>query len=298
MAKGFLLQHVLQAIGNELISGKMGGEMARDALKMLDGPLDELDPGERGLRKMLEGTLEWMGRPDATNQADSGMTLSGENGIPMPFEIREEALTGKRAAQFNGYAQAFAGMGVQFVLMTAIEMGTGILLDRQRGLWKRLRAAPVTKQHLLLAKGISITLITSSTMALSFVFAGLVFGVRIHGGISGMCLVILNIGLLAASLGLLLAAVGQTPQATKSLAVPVVLVMLMLSGAWIPSFIFPDWLQLPTKIMPTRWAIDGLNAMTWRGLGMNAALESCAVMLGFATIFGWFAVRRFRWEGE
>ena len=47
---------------------------------------------------------------------------------------------------------------------------------------------------------------------------------------------------------------------------------------------------------PTRWAVDGLDAITWRGLGATAVVAPIAVMLGFALIFGIIAVRRFRWE--
>jgi ABC-2 type transport system permease protein len=75
-----------------------------------------------------------------------------------------------------------------------------------------------------------------------------------------------------------------------------VLVMLMLGGAWMPSFLFPAWLQQLTVAIPTRWAIDGLDAMTWRGLDLASALTSSAVLLGFAAVFLLLALWRFRWE--
>ena len=50
-------------------------------------------------------------------------------------------------APYNGYAHSFAGMGVQFILFMGIELGIGMLLERQRGLWKRLRAAPLSRAH-------------------------------------------------------------------------------------------------------------------------------------------------------
>jgi len=33
----------------------------------------------------------------------------------------------------------------------------------------------------------------------------------------------------------------------------------MLGGAWVPSFVFPEWLQTLSLFVPTRWAIDGLG---------------------------------------
>ena len=72
--------------------------------------------------------------------------------------------------------------------------------------------------------------------------------------------------------------------------------MVMLGGAWVPSFIFPAWLQQVTVVIPARWAVDGFDAMMWRGLGLQAAVMPTAVMLGFAALFGALAVARFRWE--
>jgi ABC-2 type transport system permease protein len=38
--------------------------------------------------------------------------------------------------------------------------------------------------------------------------------------------------------------------------------------------------------------------MTWRGLGLEAAVAPIAVLLLFAAVFGGLAVARFRWEAE
>ena len=56
----------------------------------------------------------------------------------------------------------------------------------------------------------------------------------------------------------------------------------MLGGGWVPAFVFPAWLQKVTLVLPTRWAIDGLDAVTWRGAGFVAgALPAAAVLLGY-----------------
>jgi ABC-2 type transport system permease protein len=98
--------------------------------------------------------------------------------------------------------------------------------------------------------------------------------------------------------GLMIAALGKTPEATRGLSVFATLVLVMLGGSWVPTFIFPQWLQKATVVIPTRWAMDGLDAMTWRGLGLSAALAPIAVLLLFTIVFGVLAVTRFRWEAE
>ena len=44
--------------------------------------------------------------------------------------------------------------------------------------------------------------------------------------------------------------------------------------------------------------MDGLDAMTWRGLGFDSAVAPIAVLLLFAAIFGSVAVWQFRWDAE
>ena len=76
----------------------------------------------------------------------------------------------------------------------------------------------------------------------------------------------------------------------------VTLVLVMIGGAWVPAFIFPPWLQQASLLAPTRWAMDGLDAVTWRGLGFDAALGPIAVLLLSAAVCGGLALWRFRWQ--
>jgi ABC-2 type transport system permease protein len=72
----------------------------------------------------------------------------------------------------------------------------------------------------------------------------------------------------------------------------------MLGGAWVPTFVFPAWLQSLTIVVPTRWAIDGLDATTWRGLGFAAVAWPITFLLATAVGCGALAIARFRWEAE
>jgi ABC-2 type transport system permease protein len=65
-----------------------------------------------------------------------------------------------------------------------------------------------------------------------------------------------------------------------------VLIMVMLGGAWMPSFMFPEWMQQLTLAVPTRWAVDGFDAVTWRGLDALEVRRPMGVQLGFAAVFG------------
>ena len=134
-------------------------------------------------------------------------------------------------------------MGIQFLLFASIDLGVGILLERQRGLWKRLRSAPISRLSLLMGKAASGALLALMTLVVSFAFAIVVFKVRIHGSLAGFAAVALATAVMASTFGLLIASLGRTPGGTRGIASLSVLLMVMLGGAWVPSFIFPAWLQ-------------------------------------------------------
>jgi ABC-2 type transport system permease protein len=227
-----------------------------------------------------------------------GQSLPGGAGreLSAPFDMRANEVTAGGDRKYNGYAHAFAGMGVQFILFMGIELGVGLLLMRRLGIWKRLRAAPVSRALLLGSRIVSGTVIALLLMTGIYAAAIGVFGVRIEGSVAGFIGVALAFALLASTFGLLIAALGKTPEATRGLAILATLVLVMLGGAWVPTFVFPDWLQAATQVVPTRWAVDGLDAMTWRGLGLEAAVGPILAMLACSAAFAGIAVKRFDWE--
>jgi ABC-2 type transport system permease protein len=151
---------------------------------------------------------------------------------------------------------------------------------------------------LLGSRAVSASLMAGFILTVLFSFARVVFGVRIQGSLAGFVGVCAAFSLMTAAFGLMVAALGETVEATRGYSIMATLVMVMLGGAWVPTFIFPKWLQRLTIVIPTRWAMDGLDGMTWRGLGFSAAVAPIAILLGFTLLFGGIAVMRFRWRTE
>jgi ABC-2 type transport system permease protein len=93
-----------------------------------------------------------------------------------------------------------------------------------------------------------------------------------------------------------LASIGRSAAATRGIAVMATLLLVMVGGAWVPSFVFPQWLQRVSLAAPTRWAVDGLDSVSWRGLGVSAALTPFVVLSTTAIVCLAVAIWRFRWE--
>jgi ABC-type multidrug transport system permease subunit len=290
MVRGILTEHVMQAVSREMFGGAQGRQYVEQTLPQIQASRLP-DDQKRVLIQLLQSVLDLNNRSQA-----AGQTANRAPGLTLPYTVREEAMTAGSNIAYNGYAHSFAGMGIQFLLFAAANLGIEILLERQRGLWKRLRSAPVSRLMLLAGKTASGTIIALMTLLVSFGFAMIVFKVRISGSVAGFLAVSIACSIMAATFGLLIAALGKTPASARGVTTLAVLMMVMLGGAWVPTFVFPAWLQQATLVVPARWAVDGLDAMTWRGLGIGAAVMPTVMLLVFAAAFAAVAINRFRWE--
>ena len=293
VVRGLLAQYVMQTVSRHVFSGSspVFTDMRDQVLRRPDLPTDR----RRELTDMFDSIARVQG--GTPSPAASAASAGGGAGFTMPFTTREVETAGNQPeTKYNSFSHSFAGMGVQFVLLMGVDLGIALLTMRRLGLWKRLRAAPLSRAALLGSRIVSCALIALISISAVFAIAVLAFGVRIDGSLVGFAAVLAAFALMTSSFGLLIAAIGRTPEATRSLAILATLLMVMLGGAWVPAFIFPAWLQKISLFVPTRWAVDGIDAMTWRGLPMDAAAMSVAVLLGFALVFAALALWRFDWE--
>ena len=293
VVRGLLAQHVMQNVMRSVVSGAspVFTDLRERALHDPALPEDR----RRDLTAMFDSIAKVQAPADAATPA-AGASAGSGGGFTIPYATREEEAGARPEKKYNSFSHSFVGMGVQFVLLMGVDIGIALLAMRRLGLWKRLRAAPLSRTTLLASRVVSCALIALFSMAAVFAVAIVAFGMRIDGSAFGFVGVLIAFALMTAGFGLLIAALGKTPEATRGLAILVTLLMVMLGGAWVPAFIFPAWLQKISLAVPTRWAVDGLDAMSWRGLPFEAALPSIAVLLGFAAVFTALALWRFEWE--
>lgn len=294
MIRGILTQHVMETVSREAFSGPQGRLAAEDALTKVSADPNLPATDRKVLSDLLKSVVAWQDRSSEPSQ--KGASSGPAGGLTVPFTARDEAVTGREGVVYNGYSHSFAGMAIQFILMTAVDFGVAILMERRLGLWKRLLAAPVSRSSILMGRAFSGAVISGTIFAVCMGVGMVVFGIRVLGSWTGFAAIGVVYALMASAFGLMLAALGRTPEATRGLAIFAVLLLVMLGGGWVPAFFFPAWLQKATLIFPTRWAMDALDAVTWRGLGLEAALPAVLVLALFTALFALVALWRFRWE--
>jgi ABC-2 type transport system permease protein len=290
--EGLLAQYSMQEISREAFTGTYGR-------KALDSYLQQLDqqaptPRRDDLKAMLNAARR------LNTQIDTAADATGVDqrrfGLSIPYTVSSTPVTARDTTPYNSYAHSFAGMAVQFILFAGIDAGVLLLLTRQRGIWQRLRSAPLRRGEFILARALATTLIGLFQITIIYLAAVLLFKVRIEGSWPGFIAVGIALCLLNATFGLMLATLGRSASSTRGLAMMATLLLVMLGGAWVPAFVFPRWLQDASGYLPTRWAVDGLDGATWRGLPFDAAVWPTLLLAGSAAACLLVAIWRFRWE--
>lgn len=298
--EGLLAQYSMQEISKEAFTGTYGRKAIDSYLEQLDKL--EQTPLRADLRALLNAARK------VNDQIDSGAEYGSTTGasassnerrnfrLSIPYTVASTPVTARDNTPYNSYAHSFAGMAVQFVLFGGIDAGVVLLLTRQRGIWQRLRSAPLSRSEFMLARALATTLIGLFQITVIYLAASLVFKVRIEGSWLGFIAVGISFCLLNATFGLMLATLGRSASTTRGLAMMTTLLLVMIGGAWVPAFLFPRWLQNASRYVPTRWAVDGLDGTTWRGLPFDATVFPTLLLIGSAAACLLIAIWRFRWE--
>ena len=199
-----------------------------------------------------------------------------------PFRVEVATVSPHAGAQFNSYSHSFCGMTLQYLLFWGMESGLLLLRERRRSVWTRVRAAAIPLPCVLAGKALATGFLALLQVVVTFGVGYLAFGVTIDGSVIGFALLAVAACGLAATTGLLVAALGGTESRARSVSILLILGVSMLGGLWVPAFLLPAWARDVSLALPTTWAMRGLEAVTWQGGGLLAALPSVAAVTGFA----------------
>ena len=283
VVQGALMQTLMQEISK---AGMSGSGAKGNLQKAYDA---EQDPERKKAWKTMKDTMDTLGNAEAVTGQGGGMK--------QPFEIVATAATASKEADANLNAirsHTFGGMSIQGILMIAINSAMLMLADRRRGVWTRMKAAPVSSAALVLGKGLGTWVIGFFVFSGVMLFGMATMGIRVEGSWIGLGLIGAMASLMAATFGLCIAALGKTEEQSRGLSILAVLMMVMLGGAWFPTFLMPKAVQTISMAVPVRWAVDGIDSVMTRGTDLGGILLPVAVLMGFSVFFASFAVARLR----
>jgi ABC-type multidrug transport system permease subunit len=181
---------------------------------------------------------------------------------------------------------------------------TTMVSERERGVWRRYRLAPVPTAGLVSSTVVAryVILITAGLLQIAFALA---LGMPLPKHPVHLWLAFTFVSFAFIGLGLVMATMADNVPAVQALGQCIFLPMLIIGGIAVPLASLPDWAQHLSAFFPGRYAVQAVQAsVTGAGLGavrfdlLALTLIGSAGCVAGAMMFRWDAQQRFVARGR
>jgi ABC-2 type transport system permease protein len=237
----------------------------------------------------VEAVAASLAEPVVGNQ-DS---LSQEKQINQTL-LKESAIDAKTkpVSSFQYYA---AAMSVMFLLMTVVQGVSTMILEKEQEVYKRLMLTHLTYNNYLAGKMLGLIVICLVQSAIIIGGTSLLFGVDWGKSQFGIMLMTIAFVINACGLGVMAGSFIKTEKSFSVAGSLATQIMAALGGSMVPLYVFPEWVNLVTKILPNGLALQTyLDFMS--GSRLVDALPAIAGSIGLGIIF--FAIGLIRLSRE
>lgn len=187
---------------------------------------------------------------------------------------------------------------VTMAVMTTCIMNTttGVVGDREKGVFRRLSLTPLKRLHLIGGQiGSRYLVILLQTLILIAVGV-IAFGVD-FGGNYLLFWAALTLGSLSFfALGFALTTFIKSEKGVVPASMAFFFVLMFLGGCFFPVDIMPDFLQPICKALPSFQLNDSLRMIAIDELGIGSIWPELLKLAGWGALFSVIAVRFFKWE--
>ncbi|MFO1349143.1 MAG: ABC transporter permease [Gammaproteobacteria bacterium] len=179
-------------------------------------------------------------------------------------------------------------------LLAIILAGAALIREREHGTVEHLLVMPLRPVEIMLAKvwANGLVILIAATVSLHAIVQG-VLAVPIAGSIplflAGAAVYLFAV----TALGIFLATLARTMPQFGLLAIPVFVVMNLLSGGSTPFDSIPEALQAAMRLSPSTHFVAFAQAILYRGAGLEVVWPDVLAMAGIGAVFFLVAMARF-----
>jgi ABC-2 type transport system permease protein len=174
--------------------------------------------------------------------------------------------------------------------------GYVLLAERRSRTLARMLTTTLTRAEVIAGHTLAMFLVSFVQTLLLTIFGQLVFGVDYWHAPGATLLMVGALALFSASFGLLISALARNENQVVLLALGSTLVLALMGGAFFPLDLTGRSFAAAGHLLPSAWAIDGLQSISLRGLGLEAVLLPAGILLAYTVAVFWLAVWRFKFE--
>lgn len=216
---------------------------------------------------------------------------SGAVSLPVELRIRAKYNPNLDSTWFLAVMQIINNLTILAIILA----GAAVIREREHGTLEHLLVMPVTSSEIMLAKiwANGLVIVVAAVLSLHFVVQGLL-GVPIIGSITLFAVGAAMYLFAVTAMGITLSTLATTMPQFGLLAIPVFIVMNLLSGGLTPLESMPPALQNAVQILPSTHFIKFSQAVLYRGAGIGIVWPQLAVTAGIGMAF--FAVGLLRFK--
>lgn len=188
------------------------------------------------------------------------------------------------------------GIFVQTVCFGAMNTGTGLADDMQKGMVERFRSLPMARSAVLAGRTLA-DLVRNTFVVFLMVLMGFLVGFDIHAGWPAFAAAIALLLLFGFAMSWIFALVGLTVRNVEAVAAasfPVLALLVFASTAFVPIETMPGWLQAYNEIQPVSVVVDGARALALGGPTATPVLQAVLWAVVITAVFAPLAVARYR----
>lgn len=180
-------------------------------------------------------------------------------------------------------------------LLSVILAGAALIREREHGTLEHLLVMPVSALEIMSSKlwANGLVIVLAATLSLIVMVEG-VLGVQTQGSLTLFIAGALLYQFSVTALGILLATFTNSMAQYGLLAMPVLILMQLLSGSSTPLESMPVWLQNTMQISPSTHFVAVAQAILYRGAGLATVWPGLAVLALIGAGFFTVALMRFR----
>ena len=196
-----------------------------------------------------------------------------------------------QAEWFSAVMQVITSITMLSVILT----GAAVIREREQGTIEHLLVMPVTPGEIMAAKIWANGLVIVVATMLSIVFVvRIALGVPVAGSLGLFICGVVLYQVAVTALGIMLATFTVSMPQFGLLALPVLIVMNLLSGGMMPLESMPVWLQNVMQAAPATHFVAFAQAVLYRGAGLGIVWPSLLAIAGIGVLFLGVALLRFR----
>jgi len=192
---------------------------------------------------------------------------------------------------FNVYFPVIIAFAV--AILALISLPVHLASYREQGILRRLSTTPVPPSWMLTAQVVINLALAVVTLAVIVVVGTTAYGLAVPKQLGGFILALVVTIAAMFAIGLWVSSFARSAGMAGGVGQLILYPSLFLAGLWVPREVMTPVLRDISNWTPLGAAVQALQTSM---LGGFPSAQSLLVLVAYAAIFGYLAVRYFRWE--